>query len=394
VDGSVCSCQKYLHEVEGKCPKVRGMDGESYCVSNRCQRSSGTSSPTPQWKPPVPTVKTLKPTPAPSQPTSSPTVGPPPVNCGQSKITDVVCNAIDKAKAPPNTKCTDCEAAECCIEQTCAIGLASWCDSQDTGTDFDCQTEDPCQVLAKPEGTHFPVAGEVKCLICDLTECCSNKTCAVFTAPCPTGQIPRVSSDPDGFGCTTCDVSECCKREVFTCTKANFHMNCSVGSRWEEENECQTSNCTAAECCVLETQSCNDAFPQTEQCPTGMRHKNASLEDVLCHTCDSADCCVKADVIPGPSQAPSSPGDSKAPSVAAVSHAPTTSSGKAVAEPDSASGNGGTIAAVVIIILVLLGAGAAFFLWRRSHMQNKQQYVNLNSDEAAYAAAPASHTLN
>jgi len=363
VDGSVCSCQKFLHD-EGKCPKVRGMEGESYCVQNRCQKTPGTNSPTPAWKPASPTVKTKPPTEPPTDATEPPTPHGPIVNCGDSTITDATCHTLKKAKAPPSTKCTDCLEAECCIEQTCAVGLAAWCSSQDTGTSIDCGSEDPCQVLKEPVGSHFPVNGAVKCWNCDLDECCTNKTCLTsFPGACPTGQVKRQPSDDGGIGCNVCDATECCKVEVFTCTKSNFPMNCSVGSHWEESNVCQTSACTPAECCVLETRKCTEAFPMSTACPKGMRHKNASKEDEMCKMCGWEECCLKEEVVVSP----------------------TPRSDTAVVGGDSSGGNGGTIAAVVIVIVVLLGAAGGFFLWKRHQMQGKkEQYIGLNDDSHAY----------
>jgi hypothetical protein len=361
VDGSACSCQKFLHQ-EGKCPKVRGMDGESYCVANRCQRAPGTASPTAIWKPVAPTVKTKPPTNPPTVASAAPTPGGPVVNCGESAVTDAVCHTMQKVKAAPSTACTECKEAECCVEQMCSSGLLAWCVSQeDTGTSFDCRTEDPCQVLKKPVGSHFPVNGNVKCVACDLEECCTNKTCmSGFTGSCPSGKRPRQSNDDGGVGCNMCDESECCVLDIKTCTKANFPMNCSVGSRWVESNTCKGATCSADDCCAMESRKCTETFQMTDNCPAGWRHKNASGGENLCERCDQKECCLEEAV------------------------AAPTSSGTAVSVVDPSSGNGGTIAAVVIIILVLGGAAVGFFLWRRNRMSGKNHFVSLNADQNEY----------
>jgi len=281
------------------------------------------------------------------------------VSCGESTVTDAVCHTMQKVKAPNSQKCTECKEAECCVEQTCASGLLAWCSQQDSGSAIDCKTEDPCQVLKKPTGSHYPMSGSVKCVACDLEECCTNKTCVGFTA-CPSGQIPRQPSDDGGVGCNLCDASECCTIEIKTCTRANFPTNCSAGSKWEESNKCKTATCTADDCCVQETRKCTETYQMTDKCPAGWRHRNASKEDIMCKMCNQAECCMVEEVA-----------------------APTTS-GKAGTEPDSTGGgNGGMIAAVIIVILIVLGAVGGFFLWRRSRMP-KQQYVGLNADPEEY----------
>jgi len=273
------------------------------------------------------------------------------VNCGESTVTDAVCHTMQKIKAPPSKACTECKETECCVEQTCATGLVAWCSSTN------CETEDPCQVLKKPAGSHYPVSGEEKCVTCDLEECCTNKTCISFTGQCPVGQKPR-----EPVGCNLCDASDCCEVEIFTCTKANFPMNCSMGSKWEESNKCKTATCTAVECCVQETRKCTETYQMTNTCPAGWRHRNASKEDVMCKMCNQAECCLKEEIVAAP-----------------------TSSGKTETEIDAAGGgNGGTIAAVIIVIVIVLGAAVGFFLWRRSRMPGKQQYVGLNADPEEY----------
>jgi len=365
VDGSVCSCQRYLHEVEQKCPKVRGMAGESYCVANRCQRTPGTAQPTPEWAPKAPTTKSKPPTPEPTPATEPPTphIGPI-VSCGDSAVNDTTCHALNKTKAKPSTACTACDINECCVQQTCATGLVNWCSQQDTGSSIDCQTEDPCQVLKKPTGSHYPVNGAVQCVMCDLEECCTNKTCANgFNGTCPSGQHPRGTNDEGGNGCNACDASECCVKEVITCTKQNFKLNCSIGTRWVESNECQNSPCTQAECCAPDMKKCTETWAMTGTCPTGWRHKNESMKDnIMCNKCDQTDCCAKVE---GP--------------------APTPNKDTVQVVDDSSSGNGGTIAAVIIVIVVVLGAVVGFFLWKRSRMASKNaQYVGLNADASEY----------
>jgi len=359
VDGSVCSCQRYLHDVEQKCPKVRGMEGESYCVANRCQRIPGTASPTAVWKPREPTSKpTKRPTPEPTA-TEPPSPHGPIVNCGESTITDAVCHLLQKAKAHPSKACTECKEAECCVEQTCSSGLSAWCSTQDSGTSIDCETEDPCQVLIHPTNSHFPVNGDVKCVTCDLEECCTNKTCVSgFTGACPSGQRPRDPKDAEDVGCKKCDESECCVPDVYTCTKAHFLLNCSAGWRWVESNQCQTTTCTTNECCEKESRNCTD-FRMANDCPAGFRHKNASKEDIMCERCNEVECCLQETVaVPTPSSA--------------------------VIGDDSSGGSGGTIAAVVIILLILAGAVVGFYLWRRGRSSGQQQYVGLNTDVNEY----------
>ena len=347
VDGTICSCQKYLHDKENKCPKVRGMDGESHCVANRCQRTPGTTSPTATWAPRAPTTKPTKsPTNMPS-PAPTPHVGPA-TNCGDSTITEATCFALGKAKAAPTTSCTACMETECCVQKTCATGLSDWCETQTV----DCQSEDPCQVL---RNLSFPVNGAVTCITCNLTECCTTRTCtAEFTGKCPAGYMPRESQDEGGVGCKTCDAMECCKPEPRTCTKVNFPGPCPKGFRDEESNHCLGGPCTNDDCCEpLDT--CSALFPMSEKCPEGMRRKNVSLGDEeWCRMCNAEECCLKI----------ASPPDK-------------------VTQEESSS-NGATIAAVVVVVLVLVGAAVGFMLWRRSITSGKQQYVGLNDDANAY----------
>lgn len=326
------------------------MEGESYCVANRCQRAPGTASPTPVWAPRVPTTKPTKSPTGPPSEAPTPHAGPI-TNCGDSNITDMVCNALGKAKAAPSTSCKDCNEKECCVQMTCAVGLSAWCESQDSGVTIDCKTEDPCQVLKEPVGSHFPVNGDVKCVACDLEECCTNRTCVSdFKGTCPAGQIPRKSEDE---GCKSCDVSECCQPEPKSCLKVNFPGPCAKGFRLVETNKCPSGTCTASDCCT-EMNKCAVSFPAaTMKCPDGMRHKNASMEDAWCTSCNEKECCAK---ISTPEQVTA----------------------------DDSSGNGGTIAAVIIVVLVLVGAGVGFFLWKRSQAVGKQQYVGLNDDVSAY----------